>query len=497
MLYPIFSLVILTSILGYGKMFYTFNNVNYNFLNLKNLVFIYGLIFVSFFSIILNFFLPISNLITFLIILIGSIFYIFSFLKLKSKVKEVYFLIIIIIFSFIFSFYAGVNDDFAYHYETIKNYKNKNIFEIYHQRMVSYNSNWLFINSILSIDYFTSTIFILSSLIYSILIYDTYSLYINSLKNKNFHIGIIAFFILIFSLGVLNKYKDFGTDIPGTIISFYVLMIAVYFIFDKKYRNLNNVLFFILPIASFAFIIKITNSLLCIYLILFLLYFNIRLINYKLILVSLILPLVWFFQNYNISGCLIWPIEITCFRNNDLAIQEYYLIESFAKGDITTKINVNNFDWIYLWLKNHSTKLIETYLLFILIIFFPIFYFVIKNKNIKKEFLSLSFKHFKNLNFLMFLFTILLSNIIWFLYAPAYRFGVFYNFSLIIFLALPFWLEATKMNYFFILNYTKIIIYIVFIYFFAVNISKYNWYAKRFDVWPPIQNNELISRKDF
>ena len=107
MLYPIFSLAILTSILGYGKMFYTFNNVNYNFLNLKNLVFIYGLIFVSFFSIILNFFLPISNLITFLIILIGLIFYIFSFLKLKSKVKEVYFLIIIIFIFFIFPRYKA------------------------------------------------------------------------------------------------------------------------------------------------------------------------------------------------------------------------------------------------------------------------------------------------------------------------------------------------------------------------------------------------------
>ena len=55
-------------------------------------------------------------------------------------------------------------------------------------------------------------------------------------------------------------------------------------------------------------------------------------INYKLLfslcIISLLLPLLWFFQNYIISGCLIWPIEITCFANNDLALNEYYLIES-------------------------------------------------------------------------------------------------------------------------------------------------------------------------
>ena len=80
-------------------------------------------------------------------------------------------------------------------------------------------------------------------------------------------------------------------------------------------------------------------------------------------------------QNYNISGCLIWPIEITCFANNDKAIFESYLIESFAKGDINTTIDVGGFNWINIWFKNHITKLVEIYLLFILIFIFPIIYY--------------------------------------------------------------------------------------------------------------------------
>ena len=96
------------------------------------------------------------------------------------------------------------------------------------------------------------------------------------------------------------------------------------------------------------------------------------------------IPLLWFFQNYIISGCLIWPIQFTCFSNNELAIKEFYLIESFAKGDIATQINVSGFDWIFTWLINHSKKLVETYLVFILILLFPILYFLSKSKNSRR-----------------------------------------------------------------------------------------------------------------
>ena len=78
---------------------------------------------------------------------------------------------------------------------------------------------------------------------------------------------------------------------------------------------------------------------------------------------------LWIFQNYNISGCLIWPIEITCFSNKDLAIKEFYLIESFAKGDINTQINTDGFSWIFVWLTNHSKKLIGKFVKFFLSIF--------------------------------------------------------------------------------------------------------------------------------
>jgi len=499
--YPFFCLVVLTSILGYGNIIKKYKYINDKFYNLKNLIFIQGLIFVSFFTIIFNYFTPITNIITLLIVLIGSLIYLVCFFNLKKKKKEIIFILFTVILSFVFSFYSGVSDDFAYHYETIQNFKNNNIFEISHHRTVSYNSHWLFLISVFSINDLTSTIFVLTSLIYSILIYDLYSLYLKSFKNKNYYIGLSSFFILIFFLSVLNKYKDFGTDIPGTIILFYVLLIFVYFLLEQKNKNANNLLFFIIPLISIAFIIKITNSLIIIFFLLLGLKLNFKLINYKYLFIplslSLLLPLLWFFQNLNISGCLIWPIEFTCYKNNELALVEYYLIESFAKGDISTNMNVDGYIWILTWLENHSKKLVETYLVFTLIILLPASYYLLKNREKHKESINFYIKYFKNPNYLALISIVFTSNLLWFFYAPAYRFGIFYNLSLIIFLVLPFWLKLIQSNYKLTLKFCRIISLIAFIYFLIINVNKYNWYFKRYDVWPPIEENKLIPRKEF
>lgn len=495
--YPIFCAIFLTSILGYGHILNKFYHLDKNFIYLKNILFIQGLILVSFFSIIINIFLPISNLVTVFIVSNGLIFYLYYFFKSQKKFNEITFLTSVVILSLMFSFNAGVSDDFIYHYESIKNYKNYNIFEISHHRMISYNSNWLFLNSVFSIDFFYSSIFVLTSLIYGILIFDTYNLYIKSFRNKNFYIGIISFFIFIFFLGVLNKYKDFGTDTPGAIVSFYILLLIIYSIFDKKTKNNNNILILILPLVFFAFIIKLTNSLIFLYLFLLVSTLDFRTLNFKFIFITSIFPLLWFFQNYNISGCLIWPIQITCFSNNELAITEFYLIESFAKGDINTQIDTSGFSWISVWIANHSKKLIETYLVFTFVIFLPIIYFFLKNNEDRNILLSSYSNYFKNSYFKYFFLIVIFTNLIWFFYTPAYRFGVFYNFCLVSFLALPAWIKLLNFKFKFILRYCKVISVIVFIYFIAVNITKFDWYYDRFDIWPPIKEKKLIPRNQY
>ena len=399
--------------------------------------------------------------------------------------------------SLIYSFYGGFNDDFNYHYETIKNFKNKNLYEILHHRNISYNSHWLFLTSIYSLNYFTSTLFTLSTLIFSITIYDLINISKKTLKDKTYHLLIISFFLLIFLLGVMNKIKEFGTDFPGVIISIYVTLIIFYYIFDIKEKYSNRFFFIIFFLCQLALIIKLSNALIFIFV--FYLFWKLKFntINYWLFFLISIIPLPWIFQNFIISGCLIWPISITCFANTELAIHETYLIESFAKGDITTSINVNSFSWINVWFINHAHKIFETYFLFFILLFLPVLYLIYKSNKQRRLILETFTEKYKEENYKIIFIIILSMNLLWFFYAPAYRFGIFYNLSLIIIFFIPFWLSMFKYNFKFIYNYSRFVCIIIFLYFLYENIEKVDWYTKRYDVWPPIYEGKLLDRKNF
>ena len=494
--YPLLILLVLISILGYGKILHYYLKINNFFFQAKNFIFILGLILVSFFTQIINIKFPISDNLSILIIILGIIFYIPFFFNNNDKKKEIFFIIVVILICYIFTFFSGVNDDYHYQYDTIQNFKKFNIFEITYNNRISYNSHWLFLNSIFVINYFPSTTYILSGLLYSLLIYDCYYLLKLSLKKKLYTSSVLSFSFLIFFLGVLNNYKEFGTDLPGTIISFYILILISYFVFDRQTLITKNIFLVVFILASFVFIIKITNSLIYLYLIIILFRLDKKVLNLKFLALVLIMPLMWFFQNINISGCLIWPIEITCFGNNNLATEELHIIKTFAKGDHMISIGASeNLKWIKIWINNHLHKIIETYLIFLIIMIYPIIYILFKKLPNKKDFNKDLIFNIKNKKYLLFFISIVISNLIWFFYAPAYRFGIFYNITLIIFLCIPFWICIIKYDLLFIKKYCKIIIKIIFIYFMLENVLKIDWYMKRYDVWPPIINEELVQRK--
>ena len=231
--YPLATTVILLSILGYGRVINNFfykDLFNYQF---RNLILFQGLIFTGLFSIIINIFFPLKDIYSISVIIIGLFLYLINFSKINLK-DEINFISIVVIFSSFLAIYAGVNDDFDYHLKIINNYKNYNLFEIIPGRQVSYNSFWLFLHSVFSINKYIASLFILGSLIFAITIYDLFFILKKSFKENEFIISAISFLILIFLLGVQNKLKDFGTDLPGAIISFYILLIIVNEFFYKK-----------------------------------------------------------------------------------------------------------------------------------------------------------------------------------------------------------------------------------------------------------------------
>ncbi len=151
---------------------------------------------------------------------------------------------------------------------------------------------------------------------------------------------------------------------------------------------------------------------------------------------------------------------------------------------------------IKVWLANHFNKLIEIYLVYILVLLIPIIFIFRKKENRKEILLYFSKENFFGLNYLYILLIILICNLVWFVYAPAYRFGIFYNLSLIIILFIPFLVILIEKKYNFIIKYSKYLFVFIFIYFLIENFNKIEWYDKRYDVWPPIKNDELLKRNN-
>ena len=76
--------------------------------------------------------------------------------------------------------------------------------------------------------------------------------------------------------------------------------------------------------------------------------------------------------NFANTGCLIYPIENTCFDNllwsNNFSIEESLSAEAWAKGYPDSKVNykfvdyISNFEWFSTWLNNHFIFIIKKYL---------------------------------------------------------------------------------------------------------------------------------------
>ena len=495
--FPVSIFLYFISISGFGKLLLKTCRLD-NLLNnhYRNIEFFFGLFFIGFISLLFNLKYNFSDIYSICIISIGIVTYLFFFIYNPKKIAEIYFIFIVILISFFLSFYSLSNDDFfGYHLKTILNFKDYNSFDITHGRTTSYNSHWLLINSAYFLKSFPFSIFCILSLLYSLTIMDFYKSFKYNYENKNYVASLFSFFCVVFFIGVLNQYKDFGTDVPGQIILFYFLLI--FFEKQKVILNKNDKKIFAILVflSMFSFVIKIYNGLIFIFL--FFIFLKLKNKLYLLITSAFIsIPtLFWILQNYIISRCLIWPLTFLCFANLKTSKIELQMIEQFAKGDFTLSANMDEINWISMWFANHFHKIIETYALYILILFMPPLIYYIRLNHSNKSIYLKEVKNFfynfyiSNKSFISF---ILISNIIWFIFIPAYRFGIFFNLSLVVFIIIPFWNEIIKSRKKFYLNSFKIIFSIAIIFFLIENITKYSNYISRHGyIWPNIEISNL------
>jgi hypothetical protein len=460
---------------------------------------LFGIVFLSFLALILNFFFPLNKYLN------NLIFIFFFFYLLLSKIISRELIKTSVISSVICSILiilSSINtpDAGLYHMPYISTLNENKIiiglsnihFRFAHISIIQYAcaifKNSIFENNgILIIPGLLAANFIL------FLIKKTYYF-----LNREKDLFILFFFILIsiFSLYSFSNYSKFGNDVPAHI---YFFLSIIYFLDSKDYNkeNFNKICI----LSSYAFLNKVFLGVsLLLPLIVLIEYKKINYLKCIKIYFSFIFIIFWLIKNILTSGCLIYPIKELCYSkifwlNEKEVIQENISGEAWAKGWIDQKNNIidmrsynNNFLWVKTWKEFHLKIILKKILPFIFIIFVMALLRIVVNKKYDDNIQNPTNNN-KKKNFIVF-FISLLGLIIFFLKFPLYRYGLSYISIFIITVSIYIFNILKRNNlFFFNKNFYKKLIVLCFAFFLLVNLKRIilNYDKQYYDYpWPKI-----------
>ena len=447
---------------------------------------ILGFILISFISLTLNFFFPLNGLINTSILVIG-IFVLFIIKKVQFEKEEIIFIAISAIITTGLILYSTVNrpDAGLYHlpFTSMLNehkivFGSANIhFRFGHISIIQYvsaaNKNYLFDNFGILIP--------LASIISFFVIFFFNKIYFIFKSSKEIDLSnIFSIFIVIFISYKINRYSSFGNDAVAHICFFYLI--------TRLLSKDNKDLHIITLISVFIFLNKSTMIIsLFIPFILFFKYFDYKNLKIFFSLPSFFL-LFWLAKNVIISGCLVYPIEKTCFTKlNWTDINEVKLesiqAEAWSKGfpdrkDITITVEnfKKNFVWFDSWFFGHGIKILKILIPYFLVSII-IFFFLGGNKNsilISKE------KFIINILLLL----TFLGSILFFLKFPLFRYGYSYIISFFILIILYF---KNKYSLIRVKKISKLVFIICLFIFSSKQFIRYFKNENIYNYWPEIQ----------
>ena len=406
---------------------------------------IYGinsLFILGFLSLVANFFLPISKLLN-TIFLIIPIFFIFFYFKLFFKKKIIICIISISLFSFItICLSNNYNPDAGlYHLPYVRLLNDSKIIlgvtninftlgqSSFFQYIASTYNSFIFKENGIVIPLVQIYSFIIFSLIY----------YLISSKKVTYSYFLI-FLITCFCLIRINRYSEFGNDAPGHLLYFFLIYLILQILEKKTYSEYD--FFNISLISVFAFITKPTLIFIFLFNIFLLFRFKFfKFFRLKTTYLFIFFIFIYFIKNLMVSGCILYPIKITCIDNLDwysTNIEHHGNSErvhdqgqAWTKGfpdhpqpQKSFKDYNTGFYWISIWYKNHGyiiTKKFTPVFLFFAIIILLNLYFSYKTKNKVNNKSDIGSKDLISL-----LLITGFSSLYWFLNFPVLRYGLGY-----------------------------------------------------------------------
>ncbi len=455
---------------------------------------IFGIIATALISVILNFFLPLNKELNSIFQIVIILIY-FIILKKRFKIKEIklIFLFSFIIFILILFDTENRPDAYLYHlpYSQILN-ENKIIiglsnfhFRFAHisifQYLASFNFTiWSGLNGL-----------ILPAAIYCVVIFLYFLNDLKDLKKSKVNYGKI-FSLLIFTYICLriNRYGEFGNDAMAHLTIFYLISKFIY-IDSKKIDSFKKILF----LSIFAFL----NKPFLIFSFIFPVYLFFK-NKFKIYLVIFNLPILffilWLFKNVLISGCLLFPIEKTCFKSFVWSDKKEFYNQINSEGEAWAKgwpqrgdKNISTFDfnkkfnWVKAWQEKQFKNFLKNLVPFVLISLL-IFFFLRGNYSFEK-------KIDKEKKIIIFLFS-LLGSIFFLLKFPLYRYGYSY---LIILISLIYIFYFKRINLNKLQNFTK---YFILICIVGLSLKQLQRIYKNSDertLIPSDRNLNLVNQK--
>ncbi len=422
-----------------------------------------GLIFISFLSLLLNFFLKIDQLVASILFIFPFIFFIRIYKKKEIELlkKIIFHSLVISAIGTIFISFDNVNrpDAGIYHLPFVR------ILNDFKIIIGSANFNPLF--GATSIFQYISAIFnnylfkdlgvTIPHALLGVYFIDYCLRNFFSKSDEDFFNKLFIFTLASYFLIEMNRYSDYGNDTPGHLYAFYLL--SLFIKKDFSLQNKENFKLFSL-ISLFCFL----NRPFLIIFILLTIYIWIKKKHFISLssfpIFSLFFLLFWMLKNILVTGCAIYPISITCFGNLSwysddakfriAARNSSEFSELHAKGweDIIKNVDyinyehkaeekknyLKNFNWLnkdYISKHSHTfKKKIDIFILYLFVVSLCLYLF----KDNKKDFYgSLIDERYKTLS--------ILSSIGLFLMIykfPLGRYGTSYLAIFIYCLFLPF-----------------------------------------------------------
>ena len=370
---------------------------------------IYGLFVISIYSYITSNFFSHSLLHNLFFNLFGIFFFIYFFFISKKK-DDYYIFILVFLILFISILAYKAHDDFGYYHFPYTYFLTQfsSVFGLgFYDLGFRTPSSLFYINSLF---YLPGVLFYIFN-ITAILVFGFSNIIllkniINSFKNGLFDfIFFLTLIIFVFINIFFYRISEHGTDLSSQILILILIidLLIITNFYQKSKIKVGSILIFISLIISLkAFYVLYSIFILYLFYFLFIKknFFQSIINNYLYILLSFILIALVLITNFQITGCIIYPVSISCFSNFpwSIDIKEVESIsrwyEQWSKAGagpnfrvVNPEIYIDNFNWVEHWFFNYFIGKGTDFLLgliFLITIFFFIFYSKIKkNKQVR------------------------------------------------------------------------------------------------------------------